>query len=249
MISVITGGTKGLGLAIARRLAERHGGHVVLNYAGDDEAAKRAAAMIGETGATAHLVRADIATISGAASVVAAAAELGDRIDVLVHSAAVVQARPLLRTHPGEFDRSVAIGGSSLLYLVQAADSLLVRGSKVIFLSGRAVDRAHPLHGDLACAKALGECLVRYLAIELAPRGVVINTLRSGAVETDLYKTLVRAIEGKADSKEVGPPAPTPAGRPLSTEDVADVAEFLSSSAASMVVGQAIAVDGGTSKL
>ncbi len=131
------------------------------------------------------------------------------------------------------------MGGLALLYLVQPAIPLLGEGSSVIFLSGSSVDLVLPGHGALATAKALGECMIRYLAIELAPRGINFNTLRTGPVDTELLRS-VRSPSGEP----IGLP-PTPNGRGLTVEDIAAAAAFLASPAGSMVRGQAIMVDGG----
>jgi len=137
-----------------------------------------------------------------------------------------------------EIREAIEIGGMALLYIVRAASPLLAEGSTVLFLSGRSTELVLPHHGALAAAKALGDCLVRYLALECASRGINFNTLGSGPVATDLFRA-VRGGDGPAPS--------TPSGRPLEPADVAEVAHFLLSPAARMIRGQSLLVDGGLS--
>jgi NAD(P)-dependent dehydrogenase (short-subunit alcohol dehydrogenase family) len=232
---LVAGGTKGIGLAIATRLA-RPGTHVFLNYHADEAAAARAAAAVQARGATAHLVRQDVGRRDGAAATIAAVQAVTDRLDVLVHSSAVPNPGMLGDQDLDSVRHALDVGGLALLYLVQPALELLGPGSSVIFLSGNSVDLVLPGHGALAAAKAYGECVVRYLAIELAPRGINVNTLRTGPVDTDLLRSV----------RTTAAPLPaTPNGRRLTVEDIAEAAAFLVSPAASMIRGQALMVDGG----
>jgi len=235
---LVAGGTKGIGLAIALRLAAP-GGHVFLGYHGDDAAAKQAAGEIRDRKATPHLVKQDVGTPAGAAATIAAVASVTDHLDVLVHSAAVPNPGLLAEEPLDEVLHAVHVGGLALLYLVQPALRLLGEGSSVIFLSGSSVELVLPRHGALASAKALGECMVRYLAIELAPRGINVNTLRTGPVDTELLRSV------RSPSGEPMPMPVTPNGRRLTVEDIAEAAAFLVSPPAAMVRGQAIMVDGG----
>lgn len=162
-------------------------------------------------------------------------ASLTDRLDALVHSAVVSNPGLLSEQDPAEVLEAVNVGGLSLLYVVQPALSLLAEGSAVIFLSG-VVDMVLPRHGALASAKALGECVARYLAAELAARGINVNTLRTGPVDTEQFRLVA------------GPGALPPVtlnGRRLTVEDIAEAAAFLASPAAAMIRGQSVMVDGG----
>jgi NAD(P)-dependent dehydrogenase (short-subunit alcohol dehydrogenase family) len=232
---LIAGGTKGIGLAIAERLAQP-GMDIFLNYHSDGAAAARAKAAVEARGATAHLVRADIGQRAGAAATVEAVAAVTDRLDVLVHSSAVPNPGMLAEQDLDAIRHALDVGGFALLYLVQSSLKLLRPGSSVLFLSGNSVDLVLPGHGALAAAKAYGECVVRYLAIELAPRGINVNTLRTGPIDTDLLRS-VRTT--------TAPLPPTPNGRRLAVEDVAEVAAFLVSPGGSMIRGQAVMIDGG----
>lgn len=240
--ALIAGGSKGIGLAIALQLANP-GVTIFINYASDENAAREAVERVSERGATAYLIKADIGSPEGAAEVMASVGKKADRLDALVHASAVPNPG-LLESQSLESIRSaIEIGGMALLYLVRAGTNLLTNGSSVLFLSGNGVDLVLPNHGALAAAKALGECFVRYLAIECASRGVNFNTLRVGPVDTALYR---QAIGASADT--TGPlTPPTPNGRHLVAADAAFTAEFLLSKAGAMIRGQTILVDGGLS--
>jgi NAD(P)-dependent dehydrogenase (short-subunit alcohol dehydrogenase family) len=237
---LIAGGTKGIGFTVARRFAAP-GRKLFLNYAASDDAARQAAEAVQSRGAEVHLIKQDVATIEGSAKVIDAVAAKTDRLDLLVHCSAVPNPAPLHQQDAEVATYTIAVAGLSLLYLVQPALRLMREGSNVIFLSGKSVDVTLTHFGALATAKAAGECMVRYLAIELAPRGINVNTLRTGPLDTDLS---IKARAGMRNP-EHKKPAVTPNGRRLELEEVADVVEFLASPAASMIRGQIVSIDGG----
>lgn len=235
----ISGGTKGIGLAIALRFS-RPGARLFLNYAASDAAAQKAKAEVEALGGTVYLVKADVGTPEGAAAAIEQVAKATGHLDALIHSAAIPYSAELAVQDPKDVIAAVNLGGLGLLWLVQPAVKLLVRGSSVIFLSGKSVDVALKAHGALASAKALGECMVRYLAVELAPQGINVNTMRTGPLDTELF----RGLQQKDAAGNTPPPSVTPTGRRLELADVAAVAEYLCSPAADMVRGQIIMVDG-----
>lgn len=239
---LVAGGTKGIGLAIALRLAEP-GSHVFMSYRSDEAGARAAAQAVTARGAVPHTLKRDVGTIEGARATIDDVAAVTSRLDVLVHSAAVPNPGYLAEQPLDRVLEAFNVGGMALLFLVQPAMRLMGEGSSVIFLSGSSVDLVLPHHGALATAKALGECLIRYLAVECAPRGINFNTLRTGPVETELWRTL----RGPAQPGEVALPPITPSGRRLTVEDIAEAAAFLASPAGSMVRGQILMVDGALS--
>ena len=129
------------------------------------------------------------------------------------------------------------------MILLPAAMKLLGEGSSVLFLSGASTHLVLPGYGALASAKALGDCFVRYLAIECAQQGINFNTLGSGPVDTELY----RSAAPKSPTGEAMPPPVSPNGKRITAEDLAEVAAFLVSKGGSMIRGQVVLVDGGMS--
>ena len=241
MSILITGGTKGIGRAIALAFAEP-GGDVFLNYHGDDDAAHEARCLVEGTGARCHLIKQDVGTPEGAETVLAQVAERVERLDQLVHCAVRAVPKPALDCDAHDFTAAVNLNGTALLYLVQAADPLLQRGSTVFFLTSRGGRTVVPNYAAIGVAKALAESLVRYLASELAPRGIRVNSIAPGVVETDA----LRALFGEQASEIAKHAAETnPSGRGVRDEDYTSVIRFLASPEAAFVQGQTIFVNGG----
>jgi enoyl-[acyl-carrier protein] reductase III len=237
----VSGGTKGIGLAIATRFA-KPGVHVFLNYHGDETAAARAAEQIHATGAHAHLVKADIGTPAGARAALAEVARHTDRLDQLVHCAVRVIAEPTLDVDLDQFTQAVNLNGTALLYLVQAALPLLTRGSTVFFLSSRGGRMVVKNYAAVGVGKALAESLVRYLATELAPRGIRVNTVAPGMVDTDA----LHAVFGAETAQLLDHAAKSnPSGRAIRHDDYCSLIEYLASPSAEMIQGQVIFVNGG----
>lgn len=238
---LVAGGTKGIGLAIATRLA-RPGGHVFLNYATDDRAAERAVGQVEGTGAHAHAIRADCGTPEGATGIVAAVREHTDHLDQVVHSAVRVLPQPALEVDPQAFDRALAVNGTSLLYLVQATLPMLGHGSTVIYVTSRGGRVVVPNYAAVGVAKALAESLMRYLAVELAPRGVRINAVAPSGIDTEA----LRQVYGEHADEVLSQAARSnPSGRGVRDEDYTALVEFLASPVADMIQGQVISVNGG----
>ena len=243
MTVVVTGGTKGIGLAIAERLA-RTGEPLVLAYRSDDAAAEAARIRLAAAGVAVSTVRVDVGEIEGAAELMAAVAEVASGPLRLVHSAAMIYPTSLLQADLVQFTRAIQVNGLSLLYLVQKALPLLERGSSVVFISSAGARTAQPNYAALGAGKALAESLVRYLVPELAPRGVRINAVAPGLVDTSSVAGMVGGEDAAAQVLERAART-NPSGRLSRDSDYAAVVEFLLSPAAEFVQGQVIHANGG----
>ncbi|HEX2393321.1 MAG TPA: SDR family oxidoreductase [Solirubrobacterales bacterium] len=243
MAICVTGGSSGLGRAIAERFA-RGGTEVFLNYHANDAAAADAAAAVEAAGGAPHLVKADVGTLAGARELIGAVAARVDRLDQLVHAAARPVSGPLLELAPEELEKSVAVNGLALVNLVREALPLLGEGSTVFYLSSRGARRVIPDYGALGTAKALGEHAVRYLAREVGPRGIRVLTVAPGSVDTAAYRAMFPETweERLAASAEANP-----MGRAVELEDCSRVVELLADPALTMVQGETITIDGGVS--
>lgn len=244
MTVLITGGTKGIGLAIARRLAPIHG-RVVLAYHSDEAAAAAAHAEITALGAGVETVRSEVGSPEGAAALMAEIARQGHGLSHIVHAAAMIYPTTLLGADLAKFRQAVETNGLSLLYLVHAAQGLLGRGSSVVFITSMGSRIPSPNYGALGVGKALAEAIVRYLVAELAPRGIRINGVAPGLVHT----TSVAAMLGSQDAAQaaVDRAARTnPSGRESRDSDYAALVEFLLGPEAEFIQGQVIAATGGT---
>ena len=240
MTILITGGSKGIGRAIGVEFA-RDGADVFLNYRRDDDAAEEAAQAVRDAGGHPHLVRGDVATPEGARQVVAQVGERTDRIDQLVHGAVDPLAGPVVEMDPVRFTEAVQLNGLGLLYMAQAALPLLARGSSIFFLSSRGSNVVVPNYAALGTSKALGESLVRYLAKELAPRGIRANTVSAGPLDT----AAIRTVLPDAEERLAAAARANPSGRGLEFSDVSRAVRWLASEDATMIQGQVVFVDGG----
>lgn len=242
MAILVTGGTKGIGLAIARRFA-RPGVDVFLNYRADDDAAHKARDGIEALGARCHVLKGDVGTPAGAAAVLDEVKARTDRLDQLVHCAVKVLPGPLLGIDPVAFTEAINLNGTAIVYLVQAARPLLRRGSTVFFLSSRGSRVPVPNYAAVGAGKSLAESLVRYLAIELAPLGVRANCVSPGAVDTEA----LRQVYGdKTDEILRQSAAANPSGRNVTDDDYCSLIEYLASPGAAMIQGQVVFVNGGS---
>jgi NAD(P)-dependent dehydrogenase (short-subunit alcohol dehydrogenase family) len=241
MSVLITGGTKGIGLAIARRMAQ--GGHdLFLAYRSDEGAAARAVAELQALDARARAIKADVGSPEGARRLVEDVAAHTDRLDLLVHGAVTVLVGPLLDLDPEAFAKAILVNGASLVFLVQAARPLLKRGASVVLLSSRGSRQVVPGYGAIGAGKALAESLMRYLVPELAPLGVRVNAVAPGTLDTEAVRNLFG--EG-TDAFLASEAAGNPSGRNIGHEDYVGLVEFLAGPEAAMIQGQVIFVNGG----
>jgi enoyl-[acyl-carrier protein] reductase III len=240
MAIFVSGGSKGIGRAIALRFA-KPGAAVFVNYHRDDAPAEATAEEIRGQGAEAHLVKGDVGTPDGARRVIAEVAERTDRLDQLVHCAVDPYVAPALEADPDRFTEAAHVNGLALLYLVQPALPLLDRGSTVFFLSSRGSHTVVPNYVGIGPAKAFAESLIRYLAVEFAPRGIRANVVSAGALPTDALRAVVPDLDDRLEAMA----AANPSGRNVDFDDVTTLLEFLASPAAAMIQGRTIMVDGG----
>lgn len=243
MAILVTGGSSGLGRAIAERFAPG-GTDVFVNYHANDEAAEEARAAVAAAGGVPHLIKADVGSADGCAEVLAAVREQVDHLDQLVHAAAKAQTGSLLEISSDDLRESIAVNGIALVDLVREALPIMGEGSTVFYLSSRGARFVIPNYGSLGTAKALGEHVVRYLARECAPQGIRVMSVAPGAVDTAAFRAM---FPDTYEERLAAAAAANPMGRGVTVEDCAALVEKLSHPELKMVQGQTITTDGGAS--
>ena len=246
MTVVVAGGNRGIGLEMARGLAQS-GETVILGYQRDDESAADAVRQLTEQGITAVAIREDLGTIEGCQRFIDAAARAGDgSIRVLVHSLVRVLQGPLLDHTPQDISHAFNVNAVSLLWLVHAARPHLQRGSSVLFMSSRGSTRVIPGYGSVGPAKALAESLIRNLAVELGPDGIRVNAISPGTQDT---KALREVYGDKTDEKIEASRKANPMRRLAGPHDYTALARFITSPDGEMLTGQVYMVYGGADLL
>jgi enoyl-[acyl-carrier protein] reductase III len=234
---LVTGGTRGIGKAIALRFAELGAKRVAVGYLRNDRAAEEAAEELREAGAEPVLVRGNVSSDR----VLEQVASLGP-LDVLVHNAATGVIRPALETEPKHWDWTMNANARALLDLARVAAPQMPSGSSIVGVSSLGSTRVLENYVLVGTSKAALESLVRYLAVELAPRGIRVNAVSAGVVETGALEHFPNREEMIEHSI-----ARSPVGRLVEPVDVADAVAFLCSPQAKMVCGHTLVVDGGFS--
>jgi enoyl-[acyl-carrier protein] reductase III len=231
---LVTGGSRGIGRAVALRFAREGASRVAIGYMRNDSAAEETAAALRDAGAEPVLVRGNV----GSERVLAEVAALG-RLDALVHCAATGVIRPALETEERHWDWTLGANARALLSLARAAVPAMPSGSSIVAISSLGAQRVLENYALVGASKAALEALVRYLAVELAPRGIRVNAVSAGVVETGALDH----FPNREAMLEAG--AANPAGRLVEVEDVAAAVSFLCSADAEMIRGHVLVVDGG----
>lgn len=238
-VALVTGGSRGIGKAIALRLAE-HGMDIVVNYVRHKQDALATQEEVRKFNQRCLLVKANVAKESDVAAMFEQISTEFGCLDVLVSNAASGVLKPVLELTERHWNWAMDINARALLSLVQHGLPLMKEGSRVIAVSSLGSVRAIENYTTVGASKAALESLVRHLAVELGPRGIRVNTVSAGAVDTDALKKFPNRelILDNALQR-------TPLGRLITTDDVADVTLFLCSNLADMIQGQVVTVDGG----
>ena len=233
----VTGGSRGIGKAIAHRFADLGAARVGIGYMRNDKAAEETAEELRAKGAEPVLVRGNVSSERVAREV----AELGP-LRALVHNAATGVIRPALETEDKHWDWTLDANARALLSLTRAAAPQMPEGSSIVAISSLGSTRVLEDYVLVGTSKAALESLVRYLAVELAPRGIRVNAVSGGVVDTaalDHFPNRERMLEWGQKR--------TPAGRLVEPKDIADAVAFLCSPEADMIRGHVLVVDGGFS--
>lgn len=246
--ALVTGGSRGIGHRTAIALAKA-GADVAITYLNSRRNAEEVGEEIIGLGRKTLAIRADLAHAEDVANAIDTIEDHFGRLDILVSNAAGGGFRPLLEVSEENFDYALHLNVRAFMLLVQKASRLLERKeedrirSKVITLSSWGAERALPMYGVIGACKAALESMTRHAALELGPRGVNVNCVRAGVVDTGSLRSLPGVevvLEERARRSLAGQ-------RNITPDDVANTILFLASDLADMIQGQTIVIDGGTS--
>jgi len=242
-VALVTGGSRGIGRAIALRLA-REGANVAIGFFRNRESAEKTVVEIEEHGARAIAVRAHVGDPDRIAELVSSTrAQLGVP-EIVVSNAASGVLRPLAEMDLKGWQWSMDVNARALLVLAQHVHKAMkaLGGGSIVALSSLGAERALPAYGAVGASKAALESLVRTLAVEWAAEDIRVNAVSAGVVDTDALRHFPNR-----DDLIAAATARTPAGRMVTPDDVASAVCFLCSDDASMIRGETLHVDGGYS--
>lgn len=247
-VAVVAGGSRGIGLAIARRFAEE-GARVVVIARGRATLDRSLAAIAATPGLAGHVsgVQADMSDLAEIARAYAEVRAFAGRIDVLVANVGGAQVAPLGAIDEAHFDDVFRLNVKATLFCVQQALPLLSAGASVILLSSSAASRGTPALSVYSAAKAAVRSFARSWMLDLQPRRIRVNVLSPGPTDTPGLGAM--AAPGQAPRMLAQFAARNPSGRVARDVDVANAALFLAGDESAFVNGAELAVDGGVSQI
>jgi len=242
-VALVTGSSRGLGKAIAIELAEK-GYDIVVNYARSKSAAEETVKEIEALGRKALMIRANVGDVKKLRLMFEEIKTEFGRLDVFVSNAASGVLRPIMELEESHWDWTMNINAKAMLFGAQEAAKLMDKGGNIVGVSSLGSIRYLENYTTVGVSKAAIESLTRYLAVELAPQGISVNTVSGGALDTEALKHFPNREELLEDAR-----INTPAGRMVEIKDMVKAAMFLISDDSNMIRGQTIIVDGGRSIL
>jgi len=240
-VALITGASRGIGKALALRLAAR-GTSVIVNYKQNDELAREVVSEVERLGCTGLAIRADLETLEGIEAMFDQAQEQFGRLDFFVSNASASNFHHFMDLKPHHLERTFNLNVRAFVLGTQRAVKLMRDGGRVVVLSSYGSIRSFPTSANLGSAKAALETWARYMAVELAPRGVNVNAVNGGIIETDSSSYFYAT--GRVPSLDTVLPK-IPKRRMGSAAEVAECVLFLLSPGAEYVTGTTLVVDGG----
>ena len=240
-IALVTGGSRGIGRAIVKAFAAE-GARVAVVYRGSKEAADALVQEVTQTGGVARALQADVADPAAAQACVEQVENEFGPVDILVNNAGVIQDDLFVRMEPEAWNKVLQtnLGGTYNFCRAVAYSMMKRRKGRIINVSSVAAEHVNPGQTNYAASKGAINAFTRALAIELASRGVTVNAVAPGFIETDM-SAAVRNKAGDLIKKFI------PMRRIGAPEDVAKVAVFLASTDSAYMTGQVLTVDGGLS--
>jgi len=234
--ALVTGGSRGIGAGIARRLAAE-GADVAITYAGNKQAADGVVAAITGAGVKGRAIQADAASPDAVRAAVAEAAETLGGLDILVHNAGVAEMAPVTQATEESYRRLFGVNVDGVFVGTVAAVPHLRDGGRILIIGSVSADTSFGTDAIYSATKAAVAGLARGWARDLGPRGILVNVVQPGPIHTDLNPQ-----DGEF-AKQLTPR--TAVGRYGTVEEVAALTAFLASDEASYITGTTIDIDGG----
>jgi 3-oxoacyl-[acyl-carrier protein] reductase len=237
-VALVTGASRGLGRQVAEKLG-RHGAKVVINYTSSPDKAGEVVEAIRQSGGEALAVQADISRLDELESLFNQAVEAFGQIDILVNNAGIMITKPIAAVTEEDFDRMFAINAKGTFFACQLAYKHMSSNGRIINFSTSVAGAMFPAYSVYAGTKGAVEQFTRQLAKEFGPKGITINAVAPGPVNTELFTV------GKTEEQIEGIRRMNAFGRIGEPDDIAGTVLFLASEEAQWITGQTIRINGG----
>ena len=238
-VAIVTGGTRGIGRAIALKLADQEA-NIVINYRNSDKEAEELKAILEEKGVKVLTVKCDISNFEDSKNLMDKCKEVFGKIDILVNNAGITKDTLIMRMKEEDFDNVIDVNLKGTFNCAKHASAIMLkqRFGKIINMTSVVGIAGNAGQVNYAASKAGVIGLTKSLAKELGSRGITVNAVAPGFINTDMTASLSEKVKEEA-SKNI------PLKRLGDPEDVANLVGFLASDAANYITGQVINVDGG----
>lgn len=238
-VALVTGASRGIGCAIAKKLAE-HGAFVYLNYNGSEQKAQEAVTQIVQAGGRAEAIQCNVADFDACGKMIAAVIEKSGRLDILINNAGITKDGLLMKMSEQDYDQVLDINLKGTFNTIRHASRQLLkqRSGCIVNLTSVSGILGNAGQANYSASKAGVIGLTKSTARELASRGIRVNAIAPGYVETDMTEVLSEQVK-KQMLQQI------PLGRAASAEEIANAALFLASDQSSYMTGQVLSVDGG----